>query len=507
MDPMVSILLFVGFMIMASKLLSNTKKKQNLPPSPPSLPVVGHLHLFRNKHLHHALAEISHRHGPVLLLKFGSRPVLVVSSSSAAEECFTTHDAAFANRPTLLFGKYFAFNYTSISWVPNGPLFRELRRLSFSEVFSTQSVNNYTSIREGEVKFLIQRLHNDQQPEKGGFRKVELRSTLFGFSFNVVMLMVNGRRYNDDATTKDFREIVPEVLRLSGEINIRDYFPFLRLFGPLKMERETKAMSEKVNVMLNGLIEEHKARRKNNVSGEQDRKTLIDVMLKLQEENPLQYDNDAIMGQILSMIVAGTDPNTVTTEWAMALLLNHPKAMDKVVAEIKEKVGTNKLVNESDLPKLPYLQAVISETLRLKPVSPLLLPHESSSDTTIGGYEVPRGTMLFVNVWDIQRDDRVWEEAEKFKPERFLHKQTDGETEKTSFKLFPFGFGRRKCPGEVLSQRVVGLTLAALIQCFEWERVGDKEVDISEAFGLTMPKVYPLEAMYRTRKDMVPLLA
>ncbi|XP_077231044.1 cytochrome P450 81Q32-like [Tasmannia lanceolata] len=202
------------------------------------------------------------------------------------------------------------------------------------------------------------------------------------------------------------------------------------------------------------------------------------------------------------MLSAGTDTSALTIEWVMSLLLNHPDALDKSKAEIDIQVGQGRLIDESDLPNLPYLHCVINETLRLYPVGPLLVPHESSEECTVGGFNVPRGTILMVNMWAIQRDPTFWVDPMSFKPERF-----EGvEGEKEGFKFMPFGHGRRACPGANLAMRMVGLTLGTLIQCFEWERVGEEKLDMSEGRGLTMPKAEPLEAMYRPRQNLFNVL-
>lgn len=178
----------------------------------------------------------------------------------------------------------------------------------------------------------------------------------------------------------------------------------------------------------------------------------------------------------------------------MSLLLNHPDAMKRVKAEIDTTVTEHgRPLDEHELPKLNYLRNVINETHRLYPSVPLLVPHESSEDCIVGGFHVPRGTILLVNAWAIHRDSEVWEDPKKFVPERFEAWSDEG------CGLIPFGAGRRGCPGAGLGSRVVGLTLGALIQSFEWKRIGEEEVDMAEGLGLSMPKAKPLEAMCMPR--------
>ena len=202
-----------------------------------------------------------------------------------------------------------------------------------------------------------------------------------------------------------------------------------------------------------------------------------------------------------AILIAGTETSSTTIEWAMSLLLNHPEAMYKAWTEIGAEVGKDKLLDETHLPKLNYLQSIISETLRLFPPTPLLLPHESSEDCIVCGYSVPRGTMLLVNAWTIQRDPKLWVDATRFMPERFEGGEGEG------YKLLPFGTERRACPGAVLGRKVIGLVLGSLIQSFEWNRIGQEEIDMSEGKGITMPKAEPLVVLCNPRPAMINLLS
>ncbi|KAM3278275.1 hypothetical protein ACQJBY_045870 [Aegilops geniculata] len=200
------------------------------------------------------------------------------------------------------------------------------------------------------------------------------------------------------------------------------------------------------------------------------------------------------------MFVAGTETTSSTIEWAMSLLLNHPAVLKKAQAEMDASIGTSRMVTADDVPRLSYLQCIINETLRLYPAAPLLLPHESSADCKVGGYDVPSGTMLIVNAYAIHRDPATWEDPTAFRPERFEDGKGDG------LLLMPFGMGRRRCPGETLALQTVGVVLGTLVQCFDWERVDGVEVDMTEGVGITMPKAVALEAVCRPRAAMRDVL-
>ncbi|KAI8014844.1 Cytochrome P450 81Q32 [Camellia lanceoleosa] len=506
---LISIATFV-FLFLLNHFLGKQTRHKNLPPSPPSLPVIGHLHLIKEP-IHRTLQHLYQTHGPIFALRFGSRSVLVITSPSAVKECFSKNDLVFANRPRLLVGKHLNYNYTTLGAASYGDHWRNLRRLTAREIFSTPCLNVSLSIRQREVRSLLKNLflasRNSKNQCDDGFAKVEMKSRLSELSFNIIMQIVTGKRYFGDEVVdfeeaKRFREIIRQVLELSGASNPGDFLAFLRWIDFGNLEKKMLAVQKKMDVFLQGLIDERRNGNKGSSDSIGGTKTMIDNMLELQVSEPEYYSDDIIKGIILTMLSAGTDTSSVTIEWAMSLLLNHPEVLKKARAELDENISNDRLADEPDLSNLAYLQGIINETLRLYPAAPLLVPHQSFDECTIGGFHVPANTMLLVNAWAIHRDAKVWDDPTSFKPERYK----DGESNE-GYKLIPFGLGRRRCPGAGLANLVVGLSLAALIRCFEWERIGEELVDMSEGPGLTMPKAKPLEAMCRARETMINVLS
>lgn len=485
------------------------RKFQNLPPSPYiSLPILGHLYLLK-KPLHKTLAKISEKHGPLLLLRFGSRPVLLVSSPSIAEECFTKNDLVFANRPRLLAGKHLGYNYTTLVWASYGQHWRNLRRIATLEILSNQRIQVFADIRRDEVRALLQRLVRGKT--SGGdpnTNVVDMKAAFFEMTLNILMMMIAGKKYYGGSGEKleesrRFKEIVRESFQVSGATNIGDFVPLLKWIGANKFEDQVKLVKEKRDNFMQDLIEEHKNSRKGSYL-EQKNNTTIDVLLSLQDSEPDYYTDEVIRGMAIVMLTAGTDTTASTMEWALSLLLNNPEALKKAQKEIDTHIGeSSRLLADSDLAQLPYLHGIINETLRMCPAAPLLVQHESSDECVVGGFRVPRGTMLLVNMCAIQNDAKLWEEPNEFKPERFI----DFKGQRDGFRLMPFGYGRRGCPGENLAMHVAGLALGSLIQCFEWERISEELVDMTEGPGLTMPKAIPLLAKCRPRQNIDNLLA
>ncbi|KAG2327224.1 hypothetical protein Bca4012_036203 [Brassica carinata] len=465
------------------------RSKQNVPPSPIGFPVIGHLHLLKDP-VHRCLHDLSRKLGPVFSLRLGSCRAVIVTSACAAEE-FLSHDndVVFANRPFSTLGKYVAYNNTIVSVSPYGKHWRNLRRICTVEIFSAARLRESLEIRRDEVRSLLRTIHAATSGGGNNSVRVELRPLLSGFTLNVLMRMVAGKRYygEDNAEAKEVRELISETFELAGFTYAGDFLPILKLFDFNGYVKKVKNLGSKLDKFFQGLVDEHRRNRGKT----EFKNTMITHLLTLQESQPEYYTDETIKGLVLVIIVAGTDTTAVTLEWTMANLLNHPDVLAKAKTELDNVVSSKgRLMEESDTSTCTYLNNVISETLRLYPAGPMLVPHASSVDCKVAGYDIPRGTWLFINAWAIQRDPKVWDEPEVFKPERF-----DSEESKThQGKFMPFGMGRRACPGMGLAQNVLVLALGSLIQCFDWEREEDRAVDMSEATGLTMPKAVPLVA-------------
>ncbi|XP_022149524.1 isoflavone 3'-hydroxylase-like [Momordica charantia] len=473
-------------------------RRGNLPPSPPfALPLIGHIHLVKHP-VHRTFHKISKKFGPIFSLRFGSRLIVVVSSSSAVQECFTKNDIVLANRPIMKSGKYLAYNYTTLGSSPYGEHWRNLRRISALEVLSTSRLNSFVGIREDEIKRLMHRLCGDSLEE---FAVVEVEPLFLDLTFSIVMRMLAGKKYYGDDMSEDsrqsrkFREVVTQILAHAVSWNPGDFIPMWNLIDPSGLEKRIMKLGQRADELFQGLIDE--IRNQNNGGN-----TMIDHLLGLQNTQPEYYSDQVIKGIIQDIILAGIDTSAVTIEWALSHLLNNPDVLKKARTEIDYCIGQERMVNEADLSSLSYLQGIISETLRLTPTGPILIPHCASEDCKVEGYDIPRDTIVLVNAWAIHRDPNLWEDAKSFKPERHTNA-----IRPNTYELLPFGVGRRACPGMGMAQRVVGLTLASLIQCFEWKRVSSSLVDMTEGEGTTMPKAQPLIAKCKPHPIMKVILS
>lgn len=203
--------------------------------------------------------------------------------------------------------------------------------------------------------------------------------------------------------------------------------------------------------------------------------------------------------------MAGTDTSAKTMEWALAELINNPKVMEKARQEIDSVTKKkSRLIQESDLPNLPYLQAIIKETLRIHPTVPII-ERESSENCNIYGYEIPAKAILFVNLWSMGRDPNIWEKPLEFKPERFINEYNKFDVWGKNYQLISFGTGRRVCPGASFALQFVPTNLATMIQCFEWKLDNETGIaNMEEKSGLTLPRAHPLTCFPIPRFRSIP---
>ncbi|CAM0943204.1 unnamed protein product [Alopecurus aequalis] len=514
MDKVYVAIISLPFLLLLHYILgkfSNASKKgtaQRPPPTPPSILFLGHVYLV-SKPFHTSLCRLAARLGPVFSLRLGSRRAVVVSSAQGARECFTEHDVTFANRPSFPSSEL-VFPGHLLATANHGQHLRHLRSVSAVQLLSAHRVDCMSGVIAAEVRAMVRRLCHATNADDGAAR-VQLNRSLFELSLSVLMETIahtKGTRLpEDDRDTADMsvegqelKEAVHEIMAILGTANMWDYLPVMRWFDVFGVRNSILKSVRRMDAFVRRLIDAER-RRLADVGGEGgDKKSMIAVLLTLQKTEPEVYTDSMITGLCANLFAAGTDTTSMTTEWAMSLLLKHPAVLKKARAEIDAYVGTSRLVSADDVRSLAYLHCIINETLRLYPVSPLLLPHQSSADCVVCGYNVPGDTMLIVNAYAIHRDPAVWEDPLEFRPERFQDGKAEG------LFMIPFGMGRRRCPGETLALQTIRMVLATMLQCFEWERVDGLEVDMTEAGGITMTKAVPLEAVCRPRTVMRDVL-
>jgi 5-O-(4-coumaroyl)-D-quinate 3'-monooxygenase len=213
------------------------------------------------------------------------------------------------------------------------------------------------------------------------------------------------------------------------------------------------------------------------------------------------YELTGLVPHVQDMITAGMDTTVISVEWAMAELVRNPRVQKTLQEELDRVVGRDRVVSETDFQSLPYLQAVVKESLRLHPPTPLMLPHKASTNVKIGGFNIPKGSNVMVNVWAVARDPKVWPNPLEFRPERFLE---NIDIKGSDFRVLPFGAGRRVCPGAQLGINLVASMIVHLLHHFEWsllEGTKPEDVNMMESPGLVTFMATPLQAVAKPRLE------
>ncbi|XP_058185709.1 nicotine N-demethylase CYP82E4-like [Rhododendron vialii] len=487
------------------------KIKSKSPPEPPGAwPIIGHLRLLRGRApLARTLGAMADKYGPVFLFRLGVHPVLVVSNWESFKECFTTNDITLASRPQSEASKYLGYNMAGFGFAPYGPYWRGMRKLVAVELLSAHRLELFKHVRVSEIDSSIKQLYSLSKTNRPDEEALAIIPWLEQLTLNIITRMVSGRRYFDRTGAQDpgagnFRRVIKEFMYLSGVFVLADVIPFpplawVDLGGKL---RNVKRVMRELDGIVQSWIEEHVGERRGG-EREEDEEDFIDVMLSgIDEGGSCGHTRETIIkGTILNLILAGSDTTSINLTWVLSNLLNNRPALTRAQEEIDTQIGKTRWVEESDVKSLVYLQAIVKETLRLYPPGPLSVPHQATEDCEIGGYNIPKGTRVFPNLWKLHRDPRVWPDPEEFLPERWLagNHAAGLDVSGKNFEFGPFGSGRRSCPGATFAMQVTQLTLARLIQGFELATPGNKAVDMSEGLGITLPKVRPLEVVITPR--------
>ncbi|KAJ0968499.1 hypothetical protein J5N97_025416 [Dioscorea zingiberensis] len=479
-----------------------TKGMPGLPPGPQGLPLVGYLPFLRPD-LHRCFADLARIFGPVMMMKLGSRQCLILSSPEAAKEVLRDHDATFANHDITVAGRISTFGGQDMVFQPYGPQWRALRKASMRELLNARTLDSFRTLRQQEVTLMAKELHR-----RTGV-PVDMGQMVFVTSFNVITAMLWGNSLVAEELERirvEFREVVVGIVDLLGVTNVSDIFPILERMDLQGVQRKMKQHKEKLDGLLSTVIDRRE--RTVNTRGVQEKaQDFLQVMLELvKKEDPHEHLTvDNIKGLFSNIIVGGIDTTSTTIEWAMAEMIDKPETIRKAQEELDSVVGKEEIVDESHLPKLHYLEALVKEALRLHPPTPLLLPRYPTATCNIGGYTIPKGTKVFINVWSIHRDPAVWENPLEFKPERFLAGMSKCDYYGNNFNFIPFGSGRRICVGIPLVEKMSLHILATMLHCFDWSLPDGMKLDLVEKFGIVLKKEKQLVAIPTARPSCANL--
>ncbi|CAI0554869.1 unnamed protein product [Linum tenue] len=454
-----------------------------LPPGPRPLPVVGNLYDIKPVRFR-CFAEWADRYGPVISVWFGSTLNVVVSSTALAKEVLKEHDQQLADRHRSRSAAKFSRDGQDLIWADYGPHYVKVRKVCTLELFTPKRLEGLRPIREDEVTAMVESVYRDCSDSGSAEKSLQVKKYLGAVAFNNITRLAFGKRFVDsegvmDAQGLEFKAIVSNGLKLGASLSMAEHIEWLRWMFPLE-EGAFAQHGARRDRLTQAIMEEHTEARKKSGDTKQH---FVDALLTLKEKYDLS--EDTIIGLLWDMITAGMDTTAISSEWAMAEIIKHPRVQQKLHEEMDRVIGFERVMIESDFSSLHYLQCVVKESLRLHPPTPLMLPHRSNANVKISGYDVPKGSNVHVNVWAVARDPAVWKDPLEFRPERFMEEDVDMKGH--DFRLLPFGAGRRVCPGAQLGINLVTSMLGHLLHHFQWsppEGVKPEEIDMSENPGL-----------------------
>ncbi|XP_057463307.1 geraniol 8-hydroxylase-like isoform X1 [Actinidia eriantha] len=466
---------------------SNSSGNGNLPPGPTPFPVIGNLLELGDKP-HQSLAKLAKRYGPIMTIKLGQMTTVVISSPAMAKQVLQKQDLAFSNRAQPDSARTRNHHQFSLVWLPVSAKWRSLRKICNSHIFSSQKLDSNYHLRRLKVEQLVAEVRESCKTNAS----VDIGQVAFRTSLNLLsntIFSMDMASPDSNIVTQEMKKMVWGIMEEVGKPNLGDYFPVLQKIDPQGIRRRLTTYFDKVMELLDGIIHERLELKK--VHGLVSSNDVLDTLLSISEDQSEdQIDQTTIEHLLLDLFVAGTDTTSSTVEWAMTEILHNPETFSKARAELEQTIGKCQQLEESDITRLPYLQAIVKETFRLHPPSPLLVPRKVETDVEICGFTIPKGTQVLVNTWSIGRDPSVWEDPKLFKPERFLGSEID--VRGRDMELLPFGGGRRICPGMPLALRMVHLMLGSLINLFDWKFDEPENLKMEEKFGLTLQKARPL---------------
>ncbi|XP_061816473.2 cytochrome P450 17A2 [Nerophis lumbriciformis] len=424
-------------------------------PGLPCLPVLGSLPWLGGATPPHLLfTKLGHKYGPLLELYLGSHRTIVVNSHVHAKEVLLQRGRDFAGRPSMVTTDLLTRGGKDIAFADYTPLWKLHRRLVHNSLALFGEGNGrLQEIVMSEVESLCTELLS-----YGGRGFDPLLAVTTAIT-NVVCTLVFSATYcHGDSELQEVMQYNDGIVRTIARGGLVDIFPWMKVF-PNSSLRELRACIAMRDRLLARKLQEHKAAQ---TDGEP--RDLLDALLKGQSSPGPEGEaitDDHVLMTAAEAFGAGVETTSTTLLWIIAYLLHHPEVQERVQKELDEQVGGERPVCAADRGRLPYLDSVINEGMRIRPVSPVLIPHSAMTESSIGGHAIRPGTRVLVNMWSIHHDPHCWHRPDLFNPDRFL----DNQGRRVSPPCFlPFGAGPRTCVGESLARLELFLFLSSMLQ-------------------------------------------
>ncbi|CAN7982314.1 unnamed protein product, partial [Ixodes hexagonus] len=398
------------------------------PKGPFPLPVVGNLLALRKTNeLYKVAHELSRKYGDPITLWMGDKPMVVLNTQKLVKEAFIERRHDFAGRFPTKMGELQRKGNNNIMFEDYNPIWKTLRKVALTAVRKYAVSDSLETLCCEVVDVYVDSL-------KKGSNVVDSRAPFMYMFYNIVGMSVFGAKFEKNspelakmqAINKAFFEIAPNGLP-------SDIVPWLGLLYRGR-EKKIELLFDEFLILLDDL---YNRAVKTYVPGKIENFTHSMLAAREeaieQEKNDAQHLTEANMVQvILDIFGAATDTSLGTIQWLCLTMTRKPEIEEKMKKEIETILGQER-PRMQDREKLPYTVACILESLRMYPIAPLGIPHNTSRDTEVGGHFIPKDTGLLYNIHAINHDPQLWEDPDVFRPERFL----DPVTGKVNQELLP----------------------------------------------------------------------
>ncbi|KAH9847896.1 cytochrome P450 [Lenzites betulinus] len=452
-----------------------------LPPGPTPLPIVGNLFDIPKHKPWRGYLEFSTKYGELVYMHVLGAPILVVSSAKAADELLNKRSANTPDRPLnpviKLSGQDLNFAIT-----PYGQWWRRQRR-AFWQQFHPGTITKYFPVQRAWAHKFLASLPASAPSQIRERIRYTFQGAILESVYGVVVQDQNDARLSIASAALE-----AIVLSTPGHFAV-EVFPFLRHLpawfpgaGFQKIFARCKVANDRLKHELFNEVQAGLAR------GEQYSCVASELIQRMNSDNipQLLHEEEEIAKNVCAVAVEGMSPLTgFTLEGFLVAMTLFPDVQKKAQAELDAVVGPGRLPDHSDSDRLPYLNALIKETLRWHVAFPVGVAHRTLQDDELDGYFIPAGTTVITNIWGILHDSQVYEDPFVFRPERFL-----GKDDVLDPLNLMFGFGRRICAGRFLALPSLFINIASLLHVFDIRAPLDEDgrpvhVVYEEAHGLT----------------------
>ncbi|WCJ35350.1 GA requiring 3 [Euphorbia peplus] len=483
------------FFYCLTKLAFNQKKlRASLPhvPEVPGWPLIGNLLQLKEKKPHKTFTRWVETYGPIYSIKTGASTVIVLNSTQVAKEAMVTRYASISTRKLPKALTVLTQDKCMVATSDYNDFHKLIKRYVLTNVLGPSAQKRHRGHRDTLVANISSQFHAHTKSFSAqvvNFRKI-FEPELFAVSLKEALGTDVQSVFVEELGTTLSREEIFKVLVLDpmeGAIDVdwRDFFPYLRWIPNKGLEMKIEQMRIRRDAVMNALIKEQKKR----IASGKGINCYLDYLLS---EDTL--DAKQISMLIWETIIEASDTPMVTAEWAIYELSKNPYFQDRLYQQIQDVCMSEK-ITEEHLSKLPYLNAVFHETIRKYSPTPVVPLRYVKEDTELGGYYIPAGSEIAINIYGCNMDKTRWVNPEEWNPERFL----DGKYDPLDMhKTMAFGAGKRECTGALQAMLISCTSIGRLVQEFEWRLKPGEEENI-DTLGLISRKLQPLHVIIKPR--------